>query len=92
MTPRPTGDRILVEKDPYTPTIEGGILIPQNAERTPRYSPTVYGKVVGLGPDVQWVRKGHRIALKAHAGDQWMIGERDLTLLRERDIIGIVES
>lgn len=85
---RPIGQNIIVQKDPKKPTSEGGILIPECAERTPRFSPTVCGTVLGVGGKVKELRAGDRIALKSHAGDDWFIADQTLTILRERDIVG----
>jgi co-chaperonin GroES (HSP10) len=90
---KPLGSRILVEKEPYRPTMEGGILIPQSADNTPRFSPTVRAKVLAVGSKVQDIKPGDTIALKRVAGDDMEIDGRLLTLARVPiEIVGLIES
>jgi co-chaperonin GroES (HSP10) len=92
MTPRAIGEHIWVIKDPKKETMEGGILIPEGLERTPRYGPTVLGTVVSVGGRVKELRIGQRIALKDIAGDDYHIDDKTYTHLRERDIVGIAHE
>lgn len=86
---KPLGTNILVEKDPRKELKVGDILIPECLERTDRYGPTVLATVVACGPKCIHLQEGMRIWLKDVAGDDWEIGGKRLTLLRERDIVGI---
>ena len=88
---RAVGNKVLVEKDPAKSTMEGGILIPERAERTPRFSPTVKGTVLSAGASCTIVKKGDRVALKAIAGDDYYVEGRQLTILREKDLVGVIE-
>jgi len=92
MIPRAIGEHIRVEKDPYKETMEGGILIPESADRSPRHSPTVLGTVVSVGGRCKTLTAGQRIALKAVAGDDYHIDNKTYTHLRERDIVGIAHE
>ena len=67
----------------------GGIVIPAIAERTPRFSPTVFATVLGRGPKCDWVQVGDRVAVKNVAGDDWEFDGELVTMLREKDLIGI---
>ena len=86
------GDHIFIEKDPHGPTHEGGILIPESLERTPRFSPTVLATVVSVGAQVDALKPGDRIAVQNHAGDDWFVDGRKLTHLRAKHIVGRVET
>lgn len=88
---KPVGLRILVEKEPYRPTTEGGILIPESADRTPRFSPTVRGKVLAVGHKVKQIKPGDWVALKRVAGDEIEYGGRQVTLCRLKELVGIIE-
>jgi co-chaperonin GroES (HSP10) len=87
---KPIGVNVLVEKEPRKPLTAGGILIPESLERTPRYGPTIFAKVVGIGGKVQVCKVGDRVALKDVAGDDIMWAGKQFTLLREKDLVGIV--
>lgn len=87
---KPIGVNVLIEKDPPKPTMFGGILIPESLERTPRFSPSVHATVVGVGGKVQACKVGDRVVVQNHAGDDWFVGDKKLTLLREKDLVGIL--
>ena len=89
MTPRAIGEHIWVVKDPKKPCVEGGILIPESLERTPRFGPSVLATVVSVGGRCKDLKAGMRIVLKDIAGDDYIYDGNTYTHLRERDIVGI---
>lgn len=89
---QPIGDRVAVQKDPQPPLVVGGILIPECAERTPRWAPTILGTVLGVGPRVKSLKPNDRVALKSYAGDEWYIDNQQITIIRERDIVGLAHE
>lgn len=86
---RPVHDRICIRKEPQAPLMVGGILIPEVCERTPRFAPTIYGEVLGVGARVKHAKVGQRVLLKIYAGDDWYFRGEHLTIIRERDLIGL---
>lgn len=84
------GVQIIVEKDPRGETMEKGIIIPESAERTPRFGPTVKATVISVGARCRELRAGMRVALKSVAGDDITRDGRKFTRLREKDIVGIL--
>lgn len=90
MIPKAIGDRVWVQKERPSETKERGIIIPENAERTPRFGPSVLATVVSAGPRCHTLKAGMRIVLKDVAGDSYFYDGNAYTILRERDIVGIV--
>lgn len=88
---RPIGHKILVEKEPYKPTIEGGILIPQKSDNTPSFSPTIRGVVLAVGGKVTCVKPGDKVALKRVAGDEIEVDGKLLTLCIAKELVGSLE-
>lgn len=86
---KPIGVNIAVEKDPKQPCKEGGIFIPESLERTPRFGPSVRATVIGIGNKVKELKVGDRIVLKDVAGDDYLWGDKTITILREKDIVGM---
>lgn len=82
-------DRLWVQKDTVKPLEVGGILIPEVCERTPRFAPTILGTVLSVGPKVKDVKQGMRVALRTYAGDEHYVRGEYITLIRERDLVGI---
>ncbi len=85
---QPLGVYVIVKKDPQPPLEVGGILIPECAERTPRFAPTILGTVLAAGARVNVVKPGDRVALKAYAGDEIEYDGEQVTRLREKDLVG----
>ncbi len=86
---RALGNHIWVEKQRPTETMEKGIIIPENAERTPRFGPSVIAHVLSVGAKCKELKPGDKIILKDCAGDDYHYDGHTYTHLRERDCIGI---
>jgi len=92
---RPLGDRILVKRIQEEEKTKGGIIIPDTAKEKPQE-----GKVVAVGkgktteqgkliaPDV---KAGDRILFTKYSGSEVKIDGEEHLILREDDILGIVE-
>ena len=93
---RPLHDRVLVKRiDPEETTSAGGIIIPDTAKEKPQE-----GEVVAVGPgkmledgNVQPmnVKAGDRILFGKYSGTDVKIDEEDYLIMREDDILGVLE-
>ena len=93
---RPLGDRILVKRIKEEDKTKGGIIIPDTAKEKPQE-----GKVVAVGKGKR-SEKGDLIALEVKAGDRILFGKysgsevklegEEHLILREDDILGILEG
>ena len=81
------GDKIIVERDPHKECNDGGIVIPESLERTPRFNPMNMATVVSVGPKCPYpaISPGVRIAIKDGWGDNYFYDDRTLTILTERE-------
>jgi len=96
MKVRPLGDRLVVERIEQDEKTAGGIIIPDSAKEKPKQ-----GKVLAAGPGAK-DENGKRIPMDVEAGDivlftQWAGNEikmdgKDYLVLKESDVIGIVEE
>jgi len=96
MNIRPLNDRVIVvglEKDQKT---AGGIIIPDTAKEKPQE-----GKVVAVGPGKlddkgkrikPAVQKGQKVLFGKYAGTEIQIEGKAHLIMREDDIIGIIEK
>lgn len=92
---RPLGDRILVKRIKEEEKTKGGIIIPDTAKEKPQE-----GKVVAVGKGKK-TEDGKIIALDVKAGDKVLFGKysgsevkiegEDHLILREDDILGVLE-
>jgi chaperonin GroES len=92
---KPLQDRILVQRVEEEKTTKGGIIIPDTAKEKP-----VEGKVVAVGNGkigedgkrvALDVKKGDRILFGKYSGTEVKISGEDYLILREDDVLGIIE-
>src|SRR4029077_6144297 len=93
---RPLGDRVLVKRIKEEERTKGGIIIPDTAKEKPQE-----GKVVAVGkgkmteqgkllaPDV---RAGDKILFGKYSGSEVKIEGEEHLILREDDILGVLEG
>jgi chaperonin GroES len=93
---RPLGDRILVKRIQEEEKTKGGIFIPDTAKEKPQEGIVVAvgkGKVTEEGklltPDV---KAGDRIMFGKYAGSEVKIEGEEHLILREDDILGVLEG
>ena len=92
---KPLQDRILVQRIEEEKTTKGGIIIPDTAKEKP-----VEGKVIAVGNGKVGedgkrvaldVKKGDRILFGKYSGTEVKISGEDYLILREDDVLGIIE-
>jgi chaperonin GroES len=96
MTFRPLHDRVLVRRVEEDEKTSGGIIIPDTAKEKP-----MQGEVIAVGPGARdesgklvplEVKKGDRVLFGKWSGTEVKIDGRDLLIMKESDILGIVEG
>ena len=92
---RPLYDRVLVKRVDSETTTKGGIIIPDNAKEKPLEGEVVAvgnGKVLEDGSvRAMTVKAGDRVLFAKYAETEVKVGNDTLLLLREDDLLGIVE-
>ncbi|HBI14943.1 MAG TPA: co-chaperone GroES [Desulfobulbaceae bacterium] len=93
---RPLNDRVLVKRLEEEQKTSGGIIIPDTAKEKP-----AEGQVVAVGPG-KVNSKGDRVAIDIKAGDRVLFSKyggtevkidgEDFLIMREDDILGVVEK
>ena len=96
MKTKPLSDRVLVVRIEDKEKTTGGIIIPDTAKEKPQE-----GKVVAVGPG-KWDENGKRIPLEVKKGDHILFGKYagneikidgvEHLIMREDDILGIIEK
>ena len=91
----PLHDRILVRRVEEGESIRGGIIIPDTAKEKPQE-----GKIVAVGKGKYGddgklipieVKAGDKILFGKYSGSEFKLEGEDLLILREDDILGIIE-
>lgn len=93
---RPLGDRVLVKRVEEETKTKGGIIIPDTAKEKPQE-----GEIVAVGPGAR-DEDGDRIAMDLKVGDRILFGKwsgtevkidgEDLLIMKESDVMGVLES
>ncbi len=93
---RPLQDRILVKRLEESTKTKGGIIIPDTATEKPQEGEVVaFGKGRVLEDGSQRaldVKKGDKILFGKYAGTEVMIKEEEYLIMREDDILGVIEK
>jgi len=93
---RPLHDRIIVKRREEEQKSQGGILLPDAAKEKP-----MAGEVLAVGPGKMLengqrskvdVKIGDHVLFGKYSGTEVKIGNEDLLVLREEDIMGVVEA
>lgn len=96
MSIRPLHDRVLVRRAEEETTTAGGIVIPDSAAEKPASGTIVAvgkGKITESG-DVRAleVQPGDEVMFGKYAGTEVKVGNETLLMMREEDILGVVET
>ena len=96
MNLKPLGDRIVVQRQEAGEKTKGGIILPDTAKEKPQI-----GKVLAVGDgkllkdgkrqELQ-VKKGDTILVSAYAGDEFKLDGEKVLLMREEDVLAVVED
>ena len=93
---RPLGDRVLVRRVEEEEKTKRGIFIPDSAKEKPQE-----GEVIGVGPGARDdngkiqpldVKVGDRILFGKWSGTEVKLDGEDLLIMKESDILGVLEG
>ena len=93
---RPLHDRVLVKRLESEEKTAGGIIIPDTAKEKPSQ-----GKVIAVGSGVRGedgklialdVKKGDKILFGKWSGTEVKVDNEDLLIMKESDILGVIEK
>ena len=93
---RPLHDRVIVKRVEEKEVVKGGIIIPDTAKEKP-----MEGEVVAVGPGKVTddgtrtaldVKAGDRVLFGKYAGTEIKIDEQDYVIMREEEILAILEA
>jgi chaperonin GroES len=96
MNIRPLHDRLIVKRFEEEEKTKGGIIIPDNAKEKPQQGEIIAvgnGKVLEDGKVLPLeVKKGDRVLFGKYSGTEIKIDGTEYLMLREEDILGVVEK
>ena len=96
MNIRPLHDRIVAKRIEQAEEVRGGIIIPDTAKEKPQEA-----EIVAVGPGKlddngnrtpMDVEAGDRVLIGKYSGSEIKIGDEDLVILREDEVLGVIEK
>ena len=96
MNIRPLNDRVLLRRLEQEEIVRGGIIIPDTAKEKPQEA-----EVMGVGPGKLddsgkrvpcEVKKGDRVLIGKYSGTEIKIDNEELVIVREDEILGVIEK
>lgn len=88
---KPINDRVVVKPAPAEEKTKGGIIIPDTAKEKPQR-----GEVVAVGPgkdgNLMTVQVGDTVLYGKYAGQELHYDGEDYLIMREDDVLGVVEA
>ncbi len=93
---KPLGDRVVVEPIEQEEVTAGGIVLPETAKEKPQQ-----GKILAAGPGARDesgnriamdVKVGDKVLYAKYAGTEFKVDGKKLLILRESDLLAIVEG
>lgn len=94
MTIKPLGDRVVIKMIEMEETTKSGIVLPGTAKEKPQVA-----EIVAVGPGglvdgkevTMQVKPGDRVLISKYAGTEVKIDNVEYTILKQGDILAIVE-
>ena len=94
MTVKPLGDKVVVKKLQAEETTKSGIVLTSSAQEKPQIAEIIAvgpgGMVEGIQIDME-VKVGQKVIVRDYAGTTVKIEGEEITIVRQDDILAIVE-
>ena len=96
MKVKPLGDRVLLKRVETEEEVRGGIIIPDTAKEKPQEAEVVAvgdGKMDDDGKRLPMsVKNGNRVLIGKYTGQDIKINDEEHTIVREDEILAIIEK
>jgi len=96
MAVKPLDDRVLVKQGEAEETTAGGIVLPDTAKEKPQRGTVVAvgpGKLLDSGERGQMgLKKGDEVFYGKYAGTEVKVDQEDYVILRESDVLAVIEE
>lgn len=93
---QPIGDRIVVEREKSESKTSGGIFLPDSAKNKPSRGTVVSvgtGRLLDDGSRAPMQLKiGDRVIFTSYAPEELKFGEGELLLMREEDVLAVIDG
>jgi len=83
---KPLKDRVFISYSDEVEKTAGGIYVPDTAKEKPQK-----GKVEAVGPEVKELKVGNMVFFDRYSGSKVNIDNTEYLIIKEEDILGIIE-
>ncbi|MDR2117865.1 MAG: co-chaperone GroES [Planctomycetaceae bacterium] len=91
---QPLGDRIVVRRETAEEKTKGGLYLPDTAKDKPARGTVVSigdGKILDNGKRSTFqIKEGDKVLFLSYAGEEFKIGDDELLLMRESDVLAVI--
>ncbi|HBT77202.1 MAG TPA: co-chaperone GroES [Planctomycetaceae bacterium] len=91
---QPLGDRVVIRREESQEKTKGGLYLPETAKNKPARGTVVSigdGKVLDNGSRAAFqIKEGDRVIFLSYAGEEFKVGDDELLLMRESDVLAII--
>ena len=91
---QPLGDRVVIRRETADEKTKGGLYLPDTAKDKPARGTVVSigcGKLLDNGTRASFqIKEGDKVLFISYAGEEFKIGEDELLLMRESDVLAII--
>ena len=93
---QPLGDRVVIKPTPREEMTKSGIVLPDTAKEKPQE-----GTVIAVGPgrilddgkrEAMDVKQGQKVLYAKYAGTEFKVEGEDLLIVRQKDILAVVQD
>jgi chaperonin GroES len=84
---KPLKDRVVVSYSEEPEKTSGGLYVPDTAKEKPQE-----GKVEAVGPEVKELKVGNVVLFDRYSGSKVKVGDKEHLVIKEEDILAVVEK
>jgi len=92
---QPLGDRVVIRRETAEEKTKGGLYLPDTAKDKPARGTVVSigeGRLLDNGKRSTFqIKEGDKVLFLSYAGEEFKIGDEELLLMRESDILAVIE-
>jgi len=91
---QPLGDRVVIRRESAEEKTKGGLYLPDTAKDKPARGTVISigdGKLLDDGRRAPFqIKEGDKVLFLSYAGEEFKIGDDELLLMRESDVLAII--
>ncbi len=92
---QPLGDRVVIRREAAEEKTKGGLYLPDSAKDKPARGVVVStgdGKILDNGKRTEFqIKEGDKVLFLSYAGEEFKVGDDELLLMRESDVLAVIE-